>query len=235
MSRRRQRGPVILLVVVVLLVAGVIVADRVARTKTNEQVAAQLQTQLGLAERPTVDIIGFPFLTQVAANRFNRVNVEAAGVRTGGDRPLTVRALHLQLGEVTTADNYRRITAGSLQGSAEVGWASVQEAAGVPVTPLPDGRVELTVSLSVLGQRAPVTLRGRPVLDVNEQSLRVREVQAELAGYQLPAAVVQRMVDQAVPSVPLNLPMGIRAESLQLTGEGPMLGLAGRNVVLTGG
>lgn len=233
--RRRGLGCLIAFLVVFALLLGVLVAaDRIGRRYANDQVAQQVQTQLGLAQQPTVDITGFPFLTQVAANRFDRVVVDAADVSTGGSKPMTVQRLRLDLGQVVTGDNFSRATAGTLTGSAEIAWPEVQRAAGVPVTPLPDGRVELKVSPRVLGQQATVLLRGRPALDVAAQSLRVTDVQAEVAGYQLPDSVVSRVVEESVPAVPLQLPLGVRAGGLQVDAQQLTLDLSGQNIVLAG-
>lgn len=223
-----------LLVVLALIVGGLIALDRVGRGIANDRVAEQLQAQLGLPQRPSVDITGFPFLTQVASRRFDRVLVDAAGVSTGGSKPMTVQRLHLDLGQVVTGSDFSTATAGTLTGTAEIAWPEVQKVAGVPITPLPDGRVELRVSPKILGQQATVLLRGRPALDAAAQTLRITDVQAEVAGYQLPDSVVRRVVQESVPSVPLQLPLGVRAESLQVDPQLLRLGLAGQNVVLVG-
>lgn len=238
-ARRRPRhrglGCLIAFLLVFALLPGVLVAaDRIGRGVANDQVAQQLQSRLGLTQKPNVDITGFPFLTQVAANRFERVVVDATGVSTGGSKPMTVQRLQLQLGQVVTGNNFSSATAGTLTGSADIAWPEVQRAAGVPVTPLPDGRVELRVSPRVLGQQATVLLRGRPALDVAAQSLRITEVQAEVAGYQLPDSVVRRVVQESVPSVPLQLPLGVRAGGLRVDAQRLALDLSGQNIVLAG-
>ena len=55
-----------------LLLAGLYVGDRYAHRRAEQQVAALLQSQLGTPQPPTVDIEGFPFLTQVAADSIGR-------------------------------------------------------------------------------------------------------------------------------------------------------------------
>ncbi|MFD6990229.1 DUF2993 domain-containing protein [Streptomyces sp. NPDC059943] len=83
-------------------------ADRLAAMYAQDRAADQVQRSLGLATRPDVDIHGFPFLTQVAAGKLDRVDVAvpdvaadrvslaevratAEDVRIVGDLPTSVR------------------------------------------------------------------------------------------------------------------------------------------------
>ncbi|MGW4239479.1 LmeA family phospholipid-binding protein [Streptomyces sp. NPDC004749] len=63
--------------------AFLLLADRAAEMYAREKAADKLQQSLGLATRPDVDIHGFPFLTQVAAKRLDRVDVTVPDVPAG--------------------------------------------------------------------------------------------------------------------------------------------------------
>ncbi len=74
------------IVILILLVIG----DRVALAVTENDMASQFQ-QNGLPVKPSVTIEGFPFLTQLAAKDFNKVDISASNVPvnlpTGGAYP----------------------------------------------------------------------------------------------------------------------------------------------------
>ena len=55
-----------------------VAADRAACAVAENQMASQIQKQ-GFPAKPHVTIEGFPFLTQVAAGRLNKVVIRAAG------------------------------------------------------------------------------------------------------------------------------------------------------------
>ena len=75
MRRRRRRWPLITLIVIIVLL---VVADRGAKAYTENQMASQVQSSLGLSGKPHVTIQGFPFLTQLAARDFRTVDVNAS-------------------------------------------------------------------------------------------------------------------------------------------------------------
>ena len=73
--RRRRRWPLITLIVIIVLL---VVGDRAANAYTENQMASQIQSSLGLSGKPHVTIQGFPFLTQLAARDFRTVDVNAS-------------------------------------------------------------------------------------------------------------------------------------------------------------
>jgi hypothetical protein len=68
--------------VVVALLAALLIADRVAVIHAQGRIAARLGDR-GFAARPQVTIAGFPFLTQLAARRLDKVVISAAGKKLG--------------------------------------------------------------------------------------------------------------------------------------------------------
>jgi hypothetical protein len=71
--------------VIVLLIV-LVIADRVGNAIAENEFASQAQ-QSGLPVKPSVDITGFPFLTQLAAGDFNKINISAVNVPAG---PLSI-------------------------------------------------------------------------------------------------------------------------------------------------
>jgi hypothetical protein len=65
-----------LLVTLVVLLGLLVVADRVAVNVAEDRVAQQVQSSGRLAGPPTVDIGGFPFLTQAVAGDYSDVRLQ---------------------------------------------------------------------------------------------------------------------------------------------------------------
>ena len=94
---------VIVVAIVVALLAVVLIADRVAVIRAQDRLARQVQDR-GFSVKPHVTIAGFPFLTQVAARRLNKVVIRAAGKKLG---PVEVRQLDLTLHGIRGSGNGR--------------------------------------------------------------------------------------------------------------------------------
>lgn len=232
---RRQSRPWVAGLVVVLLLALVAVADRVAVSQAEQQVAALLRTEVGLVEEPSVDIDGVPFLTQVVANRFSHVVLQGRGLPAGtAERPLLVDRMDLDLWGVRTADRFRRISAEKVSGSAAVTWAEVTAQVGHPVTPQEGGRVQVDITADLYGQQVPFAISARPVLDVRTQLVHLSEPRVIVAAYRVPDSVVERIAREIVPPVELSLPMELTASDLNVGSTHLELGLSGTDVQLIG-
>ena len=139
---------VIVVAVVVALLAVVLIADRVAVLCAQDRLARQIQ-DWGFSVKPHVTIAGFPFLTQVAARRLNKVVIRAAGKKLG---PVKVRQLDLTLHGIRGTGNGR--TASQLSGTALIAFAGLAGMTGMPGLTLAAGgpdRVKITAGLG-LGQ-----------------------------------------------------------------------------------
>ena len=66
------------LVVAVLVIVGVLVAvDFAAAALAESAVSREMRQELGLADDPSVNINGFPFLTQAASGHYSSIDVDA--------------------------------------------------------------------------------------------------------------------------------------------------------------
>ena len=110
-----------------------LIADRVALIYAVDRVARQIGDR-GFAAKPQVSIAGFPFLTQVAARRLNKVVVSAAGKRLG---PVEVKRLDVTLYGIRVSSSCHVRTASELSGTALIGFAGL---AGVARPARADGR-----------------------------------------------------------------------------------------------
>lgn len=236
MSRRRGGCiPIALLVVVVLVLGGLVVADRLVHARAEAEVSQIVQDRLELTSSPEVTIHGFPFLTQVAANRFGRVDLSGTGITAGtAERPLQVDRMDLTLRDVVTADRFRQITATELEGTAYVTWAEVSRQLNADVRPEEGGRVRVDLTVDLFGQQASFVLSVRPELDVPAQEVRLVEPRVLIASYQVPNAVVERIAAEYVPPVPIGLPLSVQASSLTVSPNHLELGLVGTDVPVAG-
>lgn len=234
-GRRGGCIPIALLLIVVLVLGGLVVADRVLHARAEDEVARILQDRMELSNTPEVTIHGFPFLTQVAANRFGRVDLSGTGITAGtSERPLQVDRMDLALRDVVTADRFRRITASELDGTAYVTWAEISRQVDAEVTPQEGGRVRVDLTADLYGQQADFVLSARPVLDVPTQEVRLVEPRVLVARYQVPRAVVERIAAEYVPPVPITLPLSLQASSLTIGPNHLELGLVGTDVPVVG-
>lgn len=232
-GRRGGCVPIALLVVLVLVLGGLVVADRVLHARAEDEVSQILQDRTELSNPPEVTIHGFPFLTQVAANRFGQVDIAGTGITAGtAERPLLVDRMNLTLRDVITANRFQQVTATELDGTAYVTWAEISRQIDAEVTPQDGGRVRVTVTPNLYGQRADIVLSARPVLNVQTQEVRLVEPRVLVARYQVPNAVVERIAAEYVPPVPISLPLSVQASSLTVSPTHLELGLVGTDVPL---
>ncbi|HWC79093.1 MAG TPA: DUF2993 domain-containing protein [Pseudonocardiaceae bacterium] len=68
-------------VIVLVVIVGVLVAaDFGVAAAAEYQVSKKMRTELGLADDPSVDIHGFPFITQAIAGDYQDISINATGV-----------------------------------------------------------------------------------------------------------------------------------------------------------
>ncbi len=233
------------MVLVLLVLAGLLVAaDRGLHAYAERRVAAELQTSLATTATPTVDIQGFPFLTQVAGNRFRQVDVTASdvtGTTASGQPGLTVQTLQAHLYDVRTANRYQQITAGRLDGQATVAYAALDAVSTTPISfagsdPAGTGRIKANVTSQIFEQSLAVTVTGTLTLDEPNQELDVVDPAVDVAGITLPQTVVSALADQFLKPIPVGaLPLGVRLTGVQATGSGIVAELGGTDVVVSGG
>ncbi len=202
--------------IVVALLAVVLIADRVAVICAQDRLARQIQDR-GFCVKPQVTIAGFPFLTQVAARRLNKVVIRAAGKKLG---PVKVKHLDLTLHGMRASRNGR--TASQLSGTALVGFAGLAGMTGMPgLTLAADGpdRVKITVGMGqVTGTAIARVTRAGPG--------GIRIVVISAGG--IPMALPGSLHNITVP-LPA-LPLGMTIKGISVTGQGVLVHIAGQNV-----
>ncbi len=213
---------VIIVAILVALLAVVLIADRVAVIRAQDRMARQLEDR-GLAARPHVIIAGFPFLTQVAARRLNRVMISAASMKLG---PVEVKHLDLTLHGIQGSPDGNGRTVSRLSGTALVGFAGLAGMIGIPgLTLSADGpdRVRITVGLGpVTGTAIARLTRAGP------GGIRI----AVISAGGIPVAVLGALRETTLPSP--ALPPGMTIQNVSVTGKGVLVHIGGQNVSFGG-
>lgn len=229
MAPRRRRSLALLLVALALVVLAV-VGDRVAAGVAEDRAAIQLQSQLGTASPPEVDIEGFPFLTQASRQRFSSVRVVAAGVRPPGSST-TVQQVDLRLRDLTSTDDFRTSTARQVSGTATLDYPTVKTLTGQSLRYARDGKVEVSAPSTVMGVSVTAVVVGRPVVDEAEQTLSLAEPELTVNGLTVPEGTAQSLLSSVVKPAPVTgVPFGLRLNSVTAQPEGLVAGLTGADV-----
>jgi uncharacterized protein (UPF0212 family) len=228
------RGIIILLVVVVLLGAGLYVVDGYAEREVERIAMSDLQRELATPELPTVDIEGSAFLPQVAARSFESVRVVADQVGKGSEQTLTIAQVELRLTDVSTQDGFNTMTVSHAEGTARIDYAVLQALAGIPLTYVGDGRVEITTTTTVLGQNVNARITGKPRLNVGDQTVTLADPQITVAGVNLPEFTAQALVRAVLKPIPIGaLPMGLTVIAIDPRDDGIHAQLVGDNLPIT--
>ncbi|MEV5572390.1 DUF2993 domain-containing protein [Spirillospora sp. NPDC052269] len=213
---RRRRWPIVLLVVLVALVLLAVVGDRVALWVTEDTLAGQIKKQ-GFPTKPDVTIEGFPFLTQVAGRHFGDVRLKAKNIPAG---PVSVTRLDVRATDVRLKSNYQSGTLGEITGAAYVGFGDLAKAGGSGLDLQADGPDKIKAKVGAFG------LDATAIASVTKEgnNIRVKALSAE--GFDLGG-----LGDDLDFTVPVNgLPLGMRFDSLSVTGSGVMLRVSGSQV-----
>jgi len=84
--RRRRRHPLVWLVVVLVVILAIAgIGDQVAKTYAQNDIASQVQSA-GLSAKPSVNIEGWPFLTQVLSHDVKTIDISANNVTANGSK-----------------------------------------------------------------------------------------------------------------------------------------------------
>jgi DUF2993 family protein len=235
---RPRSGPlpwlVALLLVVGLLTAGFVVGDGWAKDRVEQQVADQLKVSLATPDRPRVSIDGFPFLVQVVTRDVRSVRVAADRVSANSDAGLLpIAHTDLVLTDITSPDWYKTMTAGHIDGIALVTYEDLTRLAGVPITYVNDGRVEIQVTAQVLGVDVRAKITGKPRLEPNEQAMTLADPTIAIADVSLPNLTAQALLRALLKPIPLEgVPLGLKLSAITAEEDGVHLAVNGDNVPL---
>lgn len=234
--RALRRGLIVLVVLAVLFVA----ADRLAVKLAEDKAAEEIKSAQGIASagKTSVDIKGFPFLTQVAGKELSQIDLQMSGMKAdapGGE--LKVSRIDARLQDVRLNDDYSSGVADRARGTALVSYADLTKAAleGVDVgwggrDGSGKGRLKVSGSITVLGQ----TFERSVTSSVSVSGGDTVKVRADkVPGGSIPGVedAIRGRIDFARKIG--GLPEGIELEKVEPTPEGIELSVRGKDVKLS--
>lgn len=228
----RNRSLIIVIGGVVLVLVLLLVGDRVADRLVEDRIGTELQTSLELAAPADVEIGGFPFLTQVVAQRFDDVTVRSGEVDLGADA-VPLQDVDLRLTDVQASDGFQSFVAGHLEGAARIDYGDLSDLAGGEVGSTGDGRLAIEFATSVGSTRLSVTISGRPSLDRDDQTLTVTDPEIDLGGRRVPSSVASGLIERLIQPIDLSaLPLNLKVTKLAAADTGLNVNVVGDDVSL---
>jgi hypothetical protein len=234
-SNSRLRGSPLVGVLIIILIAGLLVAalyvgDRYVHRRAEQQIAQLLQTQLGTPQPPMVNIEGFPFLTQVAADSIDRVHVAADQLGETTKAPLILAHADLFMTDVDTDDWFRSMKVAHSEGSARLDYAKLSSLAGAPFAYGGEGRVEIAVNTTVVRREVEAVISGLPRLNAKEQTMTLSDAKIAVAGVNLPDFTAQALLAAVLKPIPLKgMPLGMTVTKIVAAEDGLQVNLVGDN------
>ena len=253
---RRRRGWRVLAIVVLVLIVLLIAADRIGVVVAERAVADKAQTQLASEDvtidgKPKVDIHGFPFLTQVAAGHYDRIDISVPDPSTRGVRldSLAVTATDVSADTGALINGNGRIEASKVVGTGNLGWAALNQLIdlsgvkqyGIDPSKITIGstdseHVRISAPASFRGQTFTIQAIGSISVKNNVLHVAVSNVTAsdtplpQVLQPTLRAIANQLTFDVRIPQLPYRLSL----DSVRATSGGIAITASAQNVVLGG-
>jgi hypothetical protein len=234
-GRRTIRILIVLGVLVVLL----LVADRVASVYAGKSAARYLDKRADFASSPTVDIKGFPFLTQAFSGRYRDVEIRSGTVTVGSVRASSLdvhlRGAHLPLSDAF-GGTITSLPVDSITGTVTFSYPELVRLSNIPDLSLSDsqGALVVTATLKVPGAgiTAPVSGRATAAIVGDAVSLHVSDI--SVAGLSLPAADVAQLEAALAVPIPIPaLPFGLVVRSVTASASGVVITGSASQVVIS--
>ena len=227
-------GFVVVLVLAALAALGLLLGDRYAAGRVERDASSELQSELGTPDAPSVDVQGWPFLTQVVGRHLRSVRVVTDDIPQSSRSAVEVAHTDLVLSDITTDDWFQTMTARHAEGTALLDYPALASVAGVPLTYAGDGRVQLKSSSSLVGVPVDATVTGTPELDAGAQSITLADPEVSVAGVELPGGTSDLLLRTLVKPIPVSgLPFGLRLTSVAPEDDGLHVGLQGDGLELS--
>jgi LmeA-like phospholipid-binding len=227
---RRRRGPRIALIAVLVVIVLLVVSDFAAKAYTENQMASQVQSSLGLSGKPDVSIQGFPFWTQLIARDFKTVTVNASnetinvsslgsGLLKISSLNATLHGMHIHGTSSATVDQFTATILVSLTALGNVG--------GIPsgITLSPDGANQIKATVSVLGLFSDSATVQVTQTGPNQITVKV----VDFGG--IPASALGNLANFTI-TIP-KLPAGVTIQSVSVTQQGLQIVATGQNTTLS--
>ncbi len=224
--RRSVMAVFTVVVVLILLVIG----DRVACAITENAFASQFQSQ-GVPVKPSVNIEGFPFLTQLAAKDFNKIDISASNIPvnlpTGGSLSITsvhatVNGLHISGYSSSANAKVDHISATAFVSFGSLAAAGSLGGTGVTLTQAGPNTVKITAGIAGLSDTEEAQ-----ILQTGPQTITIKIVSSGGLGGVL-GSIGFNSFSFTLPKV---VPASLRITALTLNSQGLTVSAAASNAV----
>ena len=220
--RHRGRGLVIALVVLIgLLVA----ADFGAKAYAESAIASKIDSS-GLGVKPSVNIEGFPFLTQVAARDLKQIDINASNFTVN---QVVIRSLHATATGVRPNASFNGATINQINGTVVVSFTTITNLVPVPgltVTADPaDGPDAITLSSSLGGATGKIEQTSPSQITVQVGNLTGLAGLASLLGG-------STLASSYTIDIP-KLPAGLVVRSVTVSSQGIVATASAQNTTLS--
>jgi hypothetical protein len=219
----------IVLIVVALLVAGVLGAELYARHRADSVVAAA--TECVVQDNATVSFGAGPFLLQHITGHYGNISITTAGNQIKGAKGMKAQVNIDDVRLQGTANS--KGTIGALD--ATITWTSdgikqtVQNA--IPLFGSFLGTVKTDPSTGTIQLQGGLgSITAKPQVVNNGIGLQVSGVTG--LGFTLPSEAVQPALDAFTNQLTSNYPLGIHADSVQVTDSGVLAHFSTRNATI---
>ncbi|HEU0239054.1 MAG TPA: DUF2993 domain-containing protein [Micromonosporaceae bacterium] len=254
--RRGGRGLRITLFVVLGLLVVLVAADRIGLLIAEHTVAGQVRTHLAsegvtFDGDPHVTIHGFPFLTQVLAGHYDRVDISVANPSTLGVRldSLTISARDVSAPTGALIAGNGHIEAATVAGTGSLDWTAFTQLVdlsgvkqygidpkAIRIGSADAGHVSIQAPASLDGQTFTVNATG--TISVKQNILHVGVSNVTASDTALPpqfsptlnAIAKQFTFDVRIPQLPYRLSL----DSVRATAQGIAITASARDIVLGG-
>lgn len=198
---RGMRPGKVLTIGVVVLAVGSLVADRGAKLAIERVAASRMQSSLDTSKRPSVDMGGFPFLTELIRGKFDNVTVDMVGASGG---KVTVAHLHADLHGVRQDNG--GVRADSITGTGHIDYDALSAAAKpLQISYGGDGLIQVTAKVTVLGRNLTASASGQPRIEHSTLIVKPERASTSVTGDAGEAAAAVPEVSVPLRDIPPNL------------------------------
>jgi hypothetical protein len=222
--RRRHRGRRWLIALVVLIVL-LVAADFGAKAFAENAIASKIDSS-GLGTKPSVDIQGFPFLTQVASRDLSQIDINASNFTV---KQVVISSLHATATGVRPNASFNGATISKINGTVVVSFATVTNLIPIPgLTVGPDpahGPDAIKFDSSLGGATGKIEQISPNVIKVEVGNLTGLAGLASLIG----GSTIASSYTFSIPT----LPAGLVVRSITVTSQGIVATASAQNTTLS--
>jgi hypothetical protein len=254
MAEGNRRWGRILLVLALVVIVLLIAADRIGVVVAQDQIAKQTRTQLTSENvtssgNPTVSIAGFPFLTQVVAGHYDKINITIPKPASKGVQleSLHVVATGVNADTASVISGSGQVEADRVVGTADLDWSSVEQLidlssaqqygidpSTIKITSGGNGQISMSVPVTIAGISLTAQATGAISVSQNVLHAKITKVAApdsalpSLITNQLSSLVSRLSFDVRIPQLPYNMVI----DSVTTTADGVAISASADHVVL---